>query len=156
MELSQRDRALMDTAQRFRQISLSGLHPQFSKGEAWLLLTICQGDEEGIPVSELVKRVHMPPPAVSRLLKGLEQDGFIQRSSARQDRRSILVTVTQEGRAQVQQMMQGMHAFWEEVFDSMSAEEFDAMLSGWNHMMDKMEVLLREKIWSTPEEEVVL
>jgi DNA-binding MarR family transcriptional regulator len=156
MELSPRDQALMNTVQRFRQINLSRLHPQFSKGESWLLVNICQGDGNGISVSELVERTHMPPPAVSRLLKGLERDGYIQRSCSQRDRRSILVIATQEGKDQVNQMMQVMRSFWEEVFDAMSPEEFDGMLSGWNRMMDKMEVLLREKNGSASEEEVVL
>ena len=57
-----------------------------------------QGREE-IWVSELVRRIHTPAPAVSRTLGSLEQKGYVRRAVDRADRRKTCMRVTPEGKA---------------------------------------------------------
>ena len=56
-----------------------------------------QGREE-IWVSELVRRIHTPAPAVSRTLGSLEQKGYVRRAVDCADRRKTCVRVTPEGK----------------------------------------------------------
>jgi DNA-binding MarR family transcriptional regulator len=155
MELTQREQQLMSTVKRFQRFQFSRLHPNFSRGASWLLLAVYESGTDGITVSELAERIQMPAPAVSRLLKGLEQDGLIQRTILPQDRRSILVTTTDQGKTRIQTMMAEMHDYWQAVLDPIPPEQFDAMLNSWNELADRMEQILEEKTKQTDQSKEV-
>jgi DNA-binding MarR family transcriptional regulator len=55
-----------------------------------LLLAIKTGDREASTVSELVKRLELPQPAVTELVKRAEEAGLIERSVGADRRVSIL------------------------------------------------------------------
>ncbi|NMC55743.1 MAG: MarR family transcriptional regulator, partial [Eubacteriaceae bacterium] len=58
----------------------------------------CQFDEHKKTfVSELQKMHHITKPAISQMLNGLENKGYISREMDRQDRRKVSVTLTQKG-----------------------------------------------------------
>jgi DNA-binding MarR family transcriptional regulator len=156
MEFPQREQQLMNTVKRFQRFQFSRLHPNFSRGESWLLMAVYESGTDGIIVSELAERIQMPAPAVSRLLKGLEKDGLIQRTILPQDRRSILVTTTDQGKICIQTMMAEMHDFWQAVLNPIPPEQFDAMLDSWNELADRMEQILAEKAKKTDQSKEVV
>lgn len=55
------------------------------------------GAAERISVSGLAERLSVPPALVSRTVRGLEQDGLVQRSRISDDGRVVVVTATPEG-----------------------------------------------------------
>jgi hypothetical protein len=57
MEFTQREQQLMNTVKRVQRFRLSRLHPYFSRGESWLLMTAYESGTEGITVSELADRM---------------------------------------------------------------------------------------------------
>lgn len=61
----------------------------------WMLAVV---DRHPYP-SEIGREVGLPPPSVSRLLKGLEADGYVIRETVPEDLRRYRFRLTPEGRA---------------------------------------------------------
>jgi DNA-binding MarR family transcriptional regulator len=57
----------------------------------------CIGDEPGIPASRLATRLGMQRPAVSHVLKGLVERGWIERRRHDGDQRSVQIHATADG-----------------------------------------------------------
>ena len=83
----------------FRSINMFSLLP-LSRQEYMVMFVISkkqETDPEGCTVSAVAKKMRVPQPAVSRTLRGLENNGYIQREVCRTDRRNTYVTRTETG-----------------------------------------------------------
>jgi len=60
----------------------------------FILLNI---DKEGTPSTQLGPKMGMEPTSLSRTLKAMEDKGLIRRQSDLQDKRKVLIFLTQEG-----------------------------------------------------------
>ncbi|MBN1858418.1 MarR family transcriptional regulator [Candidatus Bipolaricaulota bacterium] len=56
-------------------------------------------EQDGLPQTDLAKVLHISPPAMTNLLKRLEQGGWIERRRDEQDHRVWRVYVTEKGRS---------------------------------------------------------
>lgn len=56
-------------------------------------------EEDQLPVREFVKRLGLNTNTLTPLLKRMEQAGFISRSKSERDERSIIVSLTDKGKA---------------------------------------------------------
>jgi len=54
-------------------------------------------EEEGTPVTKIAPRMGMEANSLSRILKSMEKDGFIERVPNLIDKRSVLVKLTEKG-----------------------------------------------------------
>ena len=144
MEMTEQERAILQTMGRLKKIHLWQLYPALSPGEGQLLCELLTND--GVTVSALAETLGVPMPAVSRMLRDLEADGLITRQILPQDRRSIIVTITPEGRAVCGEMQARFHLFFRELTAPVSPESFDQLISGMNNMLDRMEDLLQKQI----------
>ena len=102
-------------------------------------------EPDGRTVSSLTKAMEMPMPAVSRLMRGMEERGLITRSILPQDRRSIVVRVTAEGERLLDEFQESFHGFFGEVVNGEDPGDFDRAITGWNRLLDRMEGLLMER-----------
>ena len=87
----------------FRSINMFSLLP-LSRQEYMVMFVISkkqETDPEGCTVSAVAKKMRVPQPAVSRTLRGLENNGYIQREVCRTDRRNTYVTLTETGETEV-------------------------------------------------------
>ena len=85
----------------FRSLNLFSLLP-LSRQEYMVMFVIAgqrKTNPEGSTVSMVTQKMHVPQPAVSRTLRGLENDGYICREVCRTDRRNTYVTLTAAGSA---------------------------------------------------------
>ena len=83
----------------FRSLNLFSLLP-LSRQEYMVMFVIAgqrKTNPEGSTVSMVTQKMHVPQPAVSRTLRGLENDGYICREVCRTDRRNTYVTLTAAG-----------------------------------------------------------
>lgn len=135
----------MQAMDRMKRIRIFDLHPGINPGEGQLL-SIVASQEQGISVSALARQLEMPMPAVSRMMRHMEDRGLIDRRILPQDRRSILVTVTPEGKATAEDFLDRMHMFFQELLSGIEPEEFDIMMATWNRMMDRMENTLKNQL----------
>ena len=55
-------------------------------------------EQDGIPVSEICRRLHLDNGTVSPLLKKLEKEGLLEKSRSPEDERVVRITLTEAGR----------------------------------------------------------
>ncbi len=53
---------------------------------------------DGLKVTEIGNLLHLPPSAITPVVDGLEKRGLVQRQSSPEDRRIVLVVLTDKGR----------------------------------------------------------
>ena len=63
------------------------------------LVLLVLWEQDGIPVSEICRRLHLDNGTVSPLLKKLEKEGLLEKSRSPEDERVVLITLTKAGRA---------------------------------------------------------
>ena len=140
IELTEQERAMLRVMNRMKRVPFPRLYPNLSPAEADLL-SIVRSRDEGARVSEIAQALELPMPAVSRLLKSLEERELIVRTVLPKDRRSIVVTLTPQGEQTLQEMKECMHAFLCESLEGVDPEEFDQMIREWDHLLDRMDAL---------------
>ena len=74
---------------------LSEVHLTYTQYLVMLVLW----EEDGIPVSEICRRLYLDNGTVSPLLKKLEQEGLLKKERSSEDERVVKVNLTEEGRA---------------------------------------------------------
>lgn len=85
-------------------------------------------DPEGCTVSAVAKKMRVPQPAVSRTLRGLENNGYIQREVCRTDRRNTYVTLTETGETEVMRANQLLEEFHKGIRERFTQEEADQLM----------------------------
>ena len=89
IRLDRRHRALIE-----RQVGEMGLH----RSQHRMLLYLSR-QKQTPSQAELARFLEISPPAVATALKRLEVEGYIRRSCSKQDSRNNIITVTDKGRA---------------------------------------------------------
>lgn len=83
--------------------------------------------EQEITVSDLAKYTDSSLPAVSRILKQLEEAGLIAREIGEKDRRAISVVLTQKGQQILTREESRLKSFSEVVYSNMKEEDILAL-----------------------------
>lgn len=100
MSENQNKEYLMDFAIRHLWHKISRMYNQKANeygitiSIGFILLNI---DKEGTPSTQLGPKMGMEPTSLSRTLKTMEEKGLIRRQSDLQDKRKVLIFLTQEG-----------------------------------------------------------
>ena len=63
------------------------------------LVLLVLWEQDGIPVSEICRRLHLDNGTVSPLLKKLEKEGLLEKSRSPEDERVVHITLTEAGHA---------------------------------------------------------
>jgi DNA-binding MarR family transcriptional regulator len=92
----------------------------------------------------LASALHVTPRAITALVDGLAETGFVTREPCPADRRAILVTFTERGRTTAQALADGHRELARHLFADMPAEEFDGFGTGLSHVVDRLRILLAE------------
>lgn len=97
--MNQLQKSFFDNLEEFRKINLAGMFPGLSQGDLCMMKTMYEHllGEAPMRVSDIVEKLRIPPPAVSRSLKGMEQKGWINRRVDENDRRNTFVEFTAAG-----------------------------------------------------------
>ncbi len=114
----------------FRGLNVFSLLP-LSRQEYMLMFLVDRQREKhpgGCTVSTLTRLMRVPQPAVSRTLRGLENDGYICREVCREDRRNTYVTLTENGTAEVQKANQLLEVFHKGIQTRFTQEESDQLV----------------------------
>jgi DNA-binding MarR family transcriptional regulator len=113
--------AITRTSRRLRQEAGPGLSPTLTAA----LATV---DRHGpLTPSELAKRERVQRPTATRLVARLEELGLLQRAADPLDRRSSLLSVTQEGSALLKQMRERKTAYLAHRIEGLDHEERAAL-----------------------------
>lgn len=76
------------------QAKRAGLDPL----EHQALIQIFGADEKALRINDVAERLDIPPAFASRLIRSLEEKGYVKRSPSSEDRRTIHVDATTAGR----------------------------------------------------------
>lgn len=116
------------------RLKISSMLPGIPHAEYGTLHTIehaaNEKNGEVVTVSEIVKRLQVAPPAVSRCLKSLEEKNYIIRKTDKADRRNTSLELTKEGRLVLDEADNIMRGFCKAVIGEMGEENVKA-LSGY-------------------------
>lgn len=108
-----------------------------------LLFSLCQRDH--LSSSELAHLADLTPATATELLDELEQHGLVRRIRSAQDRRVVLVSLTERGQALVQQRRQRMEPRWRAAFADFSDEELRAAAAVLDRMREFFDQMAAER-----------
>ena len=92
------------------------------------LLHLSQADENGLERVDLAERLMLTPSGVTRLLDGLERDGWVRKGTCESDARVTYAVLTEEGRERLERAGRTHVAQIQEIFvERFSAEELEAL-----------------------------
>jgi DNA-binding MarR family transcriptional regulator len=99
-----------------------------SMGELLLLLTLSERQDGTLRISELVSRLGVNQPAVSRMAARLEEAEWLERRSAADDRRGVDVSITEAGRQVAEAAGRTLRKALTETLDAAAVSESTASL----------------------------
>ena len=114
--------ATMRLARRLRREKADD---ELSDAQAGVLAVILR-DGPMTPVA-LSAREHVTPPSMNRTLNALEQAGYVVRARSADDRRLVLVTLTDAGNQVVLETRRRRDAWLDRRLDSLTDEELDLL-----------------------------
>ncbi len=91
---------LFKSMNQFRKLHMGDMMPGgLSRADFFTLNCIMDAEEGKITISKLASKSRVLPSAISRTLRGLEEQQYVERNVDKGDRRNTYVTLTDEGRA---------------------------------------------------------
>lgn len=76
-----------------------------------------------LQVGQLIDELLTTPGNMTVVLKNMERDGFIERHKNSEDKRSSVLSLTDKGRAQIEEMLPKHAAVIEDIFSVLTADE---------------------------------
>ena len=101
-------------------------------------------EEKGIYVSMLVSGMQSSAPAVSRLLRTMEEEELIERRVDRKDRRNTFVSITEKGQKTLQEKFDWMGTIFVNAIHKIGADKMEVMLALLEDFASGMEERIKE------------
>lgn len=111
-----------------------------NKGELFVLHFLLMKSPDEVMPSELSEALQSSPARISALLGVLEKKGEIERQIDKNNRRNILVSITDAGRERIKSELQEMQGFIARIFTDMGesdTEEFIRLLKVFSDLTRK-------------------
>lgn len=86
------------------------------------------GEKNGIRISDLAAHLQISSPAVSRMIKGLEDKGFVERKRDKKDRRITYVSLTDQGEKKRMECMELLYKIGERSVGIMGEEDMRELI----------------------------
>jgi DNA-binding MarR family transcriptional regulator len=91
--------------------------------------------EEGpLQVGDLAARCGVADPTISKMLKGLEANGLVERQTDKENRRAVWVSVTPTGRDLFDQMQSAFEAGLAQVLHALTSEQLHDLIRTMDHL----------------------
>ena len=124
---------LAESMHKFKKLFGSIPVPGLSRGEFFLLMTVSGKNKCGcMGVSKIADNMDVPMPSVSRTLKSLEKRGLIKRETDSENRRNVMVSITDSGLEALDVADKYLRGFMDEVVKELNpgdAEEITRILN---------------------------
>jgi DNA-binding MarR family transcriptional regulator len=92
-------------------------------------LAVIDGAEEPLTPSEIGERVLLPSASITSTLDILERRGWVRRVPNPEDRRSVLIEITTEGRATADQLLPGIRTLELKALSALTERERAQLLT---------------------------
>lgn len=104
---------------------------------AFVLLTI--NEKYGTPVTKIAPRMNMEPNSLSRLLKSLEEKGFISKRKDLSDKRKVYICLTKSGLKLRDKASEKLFALEKIIKSKISNTELTSFFNVLNHISEILE-----------------
>lgn len=101
------------------------------------LVLLGKSDDEEVTAGQLAKAADLTPASVTALLDQLEREGMVERRRSEQDRRLVVVSLTDEGRALLAQKRELWRGCWNDAMADLDDRDIAAAI-GVMHRMARM------------------
>lgn len=101
--------------------------------------TMMETTPQGIPLKDLAAALHLTPGTVSELVEKLVRKGTLQRVQNPNDRRAVMITVTEKSLAQLSEAMGMINAFVDDLWKDFSDEEKKQLTKTLELLADRIE-----------------
>lgn len=102
-------------------------------------------EKEFLGVSEIAKNMRISLPAVSRLLKTMEEKDLIERITQKDNRRNTNVLLTKKGNETRRKLEKRAEEFFKDILNRVGLDKVESMLEIWEEMLDAMQEITNEK-----------
>lgn len=126
-----------------RMIHREQFHPTWTQGnlskpEMHTLMCVWiayRHNKEARP-SLLAKYSHVSPSAVSQTLKTLEGKGLVARVRSANDSRSVVIELTEEGRALIEELQSIRSSYFDEMFEVIGVDDMQTLMRIMRRVLD--------------------
>lgn len=94
-----------------------------SRSRLLVLKELFFSDDTGLTPAELADRVFITRPSMTVCLDGLEKASYVRRVPSATDRRTVLIQITDAGRAYIAEQFPRFYTFFSQVFSSLNRTE---------------------------------
>lgn len=116
--------SLMSLRYLFRKEPVAGL----KRGEFGLMMMIYHHDEgAGMKVSEISAHMQVTSSSVTQMVTAMEAQGLVQRRMDPSDRRSVRVSLTEQGNLAVENAKKSLHKSFADVLREMGPEKLTTL-----------------------------
>lgn len=149
-----------------RMIHREQFHPAWSPGnlskpEMHTLMCVWiayQHNKEARP-SSLAKYSHVSPSAVSQTLKTLEGKGLVARVRSANDSRSVVIELTEEGRALIEEIQSIRSSYFDEMFEAIGVDDMQTLMRIMRRVLDfcalKHDIYVKRDVCKTDRNELL-
>lgn len=104
----------------------------------------CPYSESSINISEVQSELHITKSAISQRMNSLEKKGFIERKINTEDRRKIVVTLTQTGKDILKETKKSANDNLNKIISHLGEKNIKQLISLLNQVSDVSEEIKRE------------
>lgn len=117
---------------RAREAVMSHFRPMLAKHDVteqqWRVIRVL--DETGmLDASEVAERAFILPPSLTRMIRSLEERGFISKHKDKGDGRRVLLKIAPAGEAIIREVLPDSNKIYEELESHFSRAQLDMLLS---------------------------
>lgn len=95
-------------------------------------------DLPGAKVGDIGKKLYLSKSATSKMLRSLEEKGYIERTTTPKDRRNVYVHLSQKGEKLITESKENMNQFAIDVIEELGIEQMDEFIKLMNQIYEIM------------------
>lgn len=126
-----------------RMIHREQFHPTWTPGNlskpemhALMCVWIAHRHNKEARPSSLAKYSHVSPSAVSQTLKTLEEKALVARVRSANDSRSVVIELTEEGRALIEELQSIRSSYFDEMFEVIGVDDMQTLMRIMRRVLD--------------------
>ena len=108
------------------------------RGQGMMLMFI--SEHEGMTHSEIAERLNISPAAATKVIKRLEEEGYVQRQSDEKDERLSRVFLQDAGRAVISGIQSSFTRLDEQTFQNFGEEDLDRLENYLRHILTNLKI----------------
>ncbi len=111
-------------------------HSKIFRGQGMMLMFL--SGHEGMTHSEIAEKLDISPAAATKVIKRLEEEGYIQRQSDEKDERLSRVFMQEAGRAVISGIQSSFKKLDEQTFQNFGEDDLDRLEDYLRHILTNL------------------